>query len=380
MVVMSCGATVFADIVDDLKKEPNAMALITIDNENCTEIPALGELSVRITAPNTKIDIVIPVEKVEPEGELLGLWLGYPEDRISDAIMNELAEIQGKVDLGIYEEEPEKFLTEIDTLLSKFQIEVIGLPDNHYSVTSGAMVLTNDIFGQIVEMFKTMIKEEAGDFESFSALIDALLKEEGLTVDQLLAQMGPEEAAALKDLIENIDPLLAYITSTEYSGLLIAGAELACHCPAIDYFQIIHKYYERVNGKLKLLGTVCDGTYDADYQDYYIKGYVGDTIKGKDFANCWYDGRLFEYVGSYDAYALYDDYKWSDYKLDSFTVGDWQTDGLVLRYVVEGETETALDKAIAPDTGDRTSLGMYIVLLFTALGATGAVAGYHKKK
>ncbi len=41
MVVMSFTTTAFANIVDDLKKEPNAMALVTIDNEDCTEIANL---------------------------------------------------------------------------------------------------------------------------------------------------------------------------------------------------------------------------------------------------------------------------------------------------------------------------------------------------
>ena len=42
-------------------------------------------------------------------------------------------------------------------------------------------------------------------------------------------------------------------------------------------------------------------------------------------------------MGSYDSYVLYDNYKWSDYELDSFTLGDWQTDGLILRYVIDKE-------------------------------------------
>ena len=92
MVVMSFTTTAFANIVDDLKKEPNAMALVTIDNEDCTEIANLKDLSVRITAPGTNINIIIPVEEVKEDGETLGLWLGYPKDRISDAIMKELAE------------------------------------------------------------------------------------------------------------------------------------------------------------------------------------------------------------------------------------------------------------------------------------------------
>lgn len=380
MVVMSLTVSAFADIVDDLKKEPNAMALVTIDNEDCVEIPGLKDLSVRITAPDTNINITIPVEKVEEDGETLGLWLGYPKDRISDAIMNELAEVQGKIDFGTYEKDPEKFLTDIDNILSKFNVEIIGLPENHYSVVSSSIILTNDIFKQIVDMFKEMMKEEVGDFDSFSALIDRLLKEEGLTMDEFLAEMDSEDAAAVKNLIENLDPLLAYITSADFSGILIAGAELACECPSIEYFQIIHKYYEKVDGKLKLLATVYDGTYDEFYDENYLQGYAGDIIRAQDFVNCKYKGQLFQYMGSYDSYALYDDYKWSKYKMESFTLGDWETDGLVLRYVVDKETATPVDTTPAPDTGDRASLGMYIVLLFTALGATGAVAGYHRKK
>lgn len=383
MLVMSFATSAYADIVDDLKKEPNAMALVTIDNEDCVEIPNLKDLSVRITAPGTKIDITIPVEKVEAEGDTLGFWLGYPKDRISDAIMNELAEVQGKIDLGAYEKDPEKFMTDVDNILSKFNVEIIGLPENHYSVVSSSMILTNDIFRKVARMFKDLIKEEAGDFDSFADLIDVLLKENGVTLDELLEDLEPEEAAAVKDLLENMDPLLNYITSSEYSGLLIAGAQLACECPTIDYFQIIHKYYERTGGKLKLLATVYDGTYDEFYEAKYLQGYSGDVIKAKSFINCKYEGRLFQFLGSYDSYALYDGYQWSKYKLDSFTLGDWQTDGLVLRYVVDVNKKEAVSAEAtsqAPDTGDRASLGMYVLLLFIALGATGAIAGHRKKK
>ena len=303
--------------------------------------------------------------------------------------MKELAEVQGKIDLGTYEKDPEKFLTDVDNILSKFHVEIIGLPENHYSVVSSSIILTNDIFQQIVDMFKEIIKAEVGDFDSFTDLIDRLLKEQGYTMEEFLAELEPEDAAAVKNLIENLDPLLDYITSSEYSGLLIAGAELACECPSIDYFQIIHRYYERADGKLKLLGTVYEGSYDDYYEEKFLQGYAGDIINAKDFINCKYDGKLFEYMGSYDSYVLYDDYKWSDYKLDSFTLGDWETDGLVLRYVIDsGKTAASAESAAGdpdkgsalPDTGDRSSLGMYIVLLFTALGASGAIAGYHRKK
>ena len=208
MVVMSFTTTAFANIVDDLKKEPNAMALVTIDNEDCTEIANLKDLSVRITAPGTNINIIIPVEEVKEDGETLGLWLGYPKDRISDAIMKELAEVQGNIDLGTYEKDPEKFLTDIDNVLSKFHVEIIGLPENHYSVVSSSIILTNDIFQQIVDMFKELIKEEVGDFDSFASLIDVLLQDAGLTMDQFLAELEPEDAEAVKNLIENLDPLL----------------------------------------------------------------------------------------------------------------------------------------------------------------------------
>lgn len=390
-MVMSFTMTASANIVDDLKKEPNAMALVTIDNEDCTEISNLKDLSVRITAPGTNINITIPVEEVKEDGETLGLWLGYPKDRISDAIMKELAEVQGKIDLGTYEKDPEKFLTDVDNILSKFHVEIIGLPENHYSVVSSSIILTNDIFQQIVDMFKEIIKAEVGDFDSFTDLIDRLLKEQGYTMEEFLAELEPEDAAAVKNLIENLDPLLDYITSSEYSGLLIAGAELACECPSIDYFQIIHRYYERADGKLKLLGTVYEGSYDDYFDGKCLQGYSGDIIKAKNFVNCKYDGQLFEFMGSYDSYVLFDDYKWSDYELDSFTLGDWETDGLVLRYVIDSDKTAAAPGGIAgtgdsdkgdplPDTGDRSSLGMYIVLLFTALGASGAIAGYHRKK
>ncbi len=68
LVTMSFTASVFAlsteELLDEMKKSPNAMALVFIDNEECLELPNLKDLQVRVSAEGTGIDLRIPVEMV----------------------------------------------------------------------------------------------------------------------------------------------------------------------------------------------------------------------------------------------------------------------------------------------------------------------------
>ncbi len=420
LVTMSFTASVFAlsteELLDEMKKSPNAMALVFIDNEECLELPNLKDLQVRVSAEGTGIDLRIPVEKVEVEGEFLGMWLGVPKEKISDAIMKELGEIQGKIDLGAYEENPDDLLTEIDKLLSHFQVEVLGLPEGHYITQGTAVVITSEIYKQVIDMAIESAKELFGeDVTSFSQIIEKLLAENGLTLDDIfntadfteedwadLATLGitKEDIEAMKSLIQNIDPIVDYLTSEEFSGLLFAGAELSCSCPFSSDFQIIHRYYKKVDGKLKMVGTVFEGEYDPEWDDYYITGTSGDVIKASDYIQPVYKGKTYEYMGSYDSITRYKGFDWDDYKMDSFVLDDEDsfTDGLILRYVIDvggngaensgGENGSAGHGGdgtgngsgqTAPKTGDESPLGMYVLLMAAAAGALGCAAAYRRK-
>ena len=153
------------------------------------------------------------------------------------------------------------------------------------------------------------------------------------------------------------------------------------------YYSVEHRYYERVNGKLKLIGTVEEGE-EADA--YFLKGISGTIISAKDFKQPVYQGRTYKYLGSYDDAALYDDYKWQNYKLDSFELGDEDYFGLVLRYVYDKDGSAAAggaagasgegDEQSAPPTGDEAPLGIYVLVLAAACCATAVTATMRRKK
>ncbi len=397
LVLTALPQMVFADILDDIKNAPNAIALITVDNENCRELLGMEGLQLHVTSEGTDIDVVIPVEKVtEEDGTSLGLWLGTPSEKISDAVMQKLAEIQGELDLAGAEEDPEGFIAEIERLLTNFTITVEGLPEGHFISESGAVIVTHEILRQVLDMIMEAAKEEFGEVESFSALFKKILEEAGIDLDEMLdtstwteedweilAEMGmtPADIEAMKELIAQIDPLIAYLTSEEFSGILFAGAVLYCECPEWIYYSVEHRYYERVGGKLKLVATVQEG----EASDYYtLEGMEGEVIAAKNFKQPVYQGRTYTYLGSYDDAACYDDYQWQKYKLDSFVLGDEDYYGLVLRYVYEkdgsgaaGDSAGTDNGQAAPPTGDATPLGVYVLIL--AVSAEG-IAVLRKKR
>lgn len=406
-------APAFAGILDEMKTGNNAMAVVMVENPDCEKLPEIGDLTVRISSAEAGIDISVPVQKMSGTDDYLCMWLGVPEERISDEMMKKLAEIQGKIDL----QEIGDTLEDVEKLLNRFQVEVQGLPEGHYVSQGGALVITNEIYKQSIDIVRQALKEEGMEFNSFSELIEKMLADAGMTLDDLfdtsdmteedwadLADMGitKETMDQLKELVVNIDQVIDYLCSDEFTGVLIAGAYLTCDCPELSEFEIVHRYYEKVNGKMKLVGTVYEGEYDEVWGDYYIPAKSGDLVKASDYVNPVYKGKTYEYLGSYDSDVLLledwgESFKWSDYKMDSFVVDaddGMGTYGLVLRYVIDkgttggngnggnggngsGQTDPASGET-APKTGDDAPIGMYIALLITAIGAVGAAAAYRK--
>lgn len=379
VALTTLSVSAFAITADDLQNGPNSMAMITIENEDCLQIEKVQDLSVKISKEGTSIEI--PVKNVELDGELVNMWLGYGTERISNEIMAELVALQGPINMLAYKENPEKLAEDIGDVLEDWEVEILGLPEGHYTYSGGAIVLTQEIFQQIVELVKEIFGEEFGEFTTFKELIEKILADAELSLEDL----DPETRAELEDLINNIDPIIAYLTSAEFSGFLIYGAELACDCPFLYEYQIMHRYYQRVDGKLKLVGTVNEGEYDSEYEEYYLVGEEGDLIGAKDFLKRSYNGVSYEFVGSYDMDVLYKDQDESlkDYKLESFRLGDDWTEGLVLRYVIDEEPLADVEQQgngeKSPDTGDQSPITACIVLLVTAVLAAGAVAAYNKK-
>lgn len=394
LVMGSLSQTVFADFMDEVKQSSNTVVMVSVDNPSCLELENLKDLKVHLACEEAGLDITVPVEEFEFDGGSMGLWLGYPSEKISDAIMNKLAELQDKID---FEEDSGELpdmedagdiIYDVENLLTDVKITVEGLPEGHYVVDSSAVILTHEVFKEAVDLIMEAAKEELGEVNSFSELFDKLMKEFGLDLDEILdtskwteedwaefEEMGitAEDIENIKSLIKNIDPFIEYLTSEEFSGILIANAELTCDCPEVISYCVEHRYYERVNGKLKLVGTVDEGEED---EFYMLKGIEGTTISAKDFKQAVYKGRTYQYMGSYNDEVLYDDYKWKEYEQDSFVLGDDDCFGLVLRYVYDKDGSVSGDSAngststgngeTAPPTGDETPIGAWVLLLAAA--------------
>ena len=105
-----------------MKTGNNAMAVVMVANPDCEKLPEIGDLTVRISSAEAGIDISFPVQKMSGTDDYLCMWLGVPEERISDEMMKKLAEIQGKIDL----QEIGDTLEDVEKLLNRFQVEVQG--------------------------------------------------------------------------------------------------------------------------------------------------------------------------------------------------------------------------------------------------------------
>jgi len=392
------------DLLENAKTGPNAQAFVIFDNPYCVKLPEVKDLSVRVYKAGTDIDVSIPVTKLEQGGDTLSIWTGQVPQRVSDHIMKEMAGLQAKVDLGKYNEHPEKLVTDIDDIMNNFSVELVGLPADHFTYQGGAFVITNEIFKQAVQILKDAYIEQNGSFTSFSDIIQSTLKEMGVTVDDLTQDMSAEDAAKFKGTIENIDSLIDYMSSDAFTGVMVAGAQVGCSDPYYAKYQVQQRYYKYVNGKLKYVGSKYAGKYDKDFGGYCFLGKVGDRIKASDYIDETYKGKTYSYLGSYDSDVVYDGSNWSNYKLTSFKVGS-NTSGLVLRYVTgtpgtsaangtssNGGNGTAVSTGqnsaensgsyagSAPNTGDDSPLGLYVGILVAALVVTGGIAAYRKKK
>ena len=226
LVIVSLCQTAFADFMDDVKKSPNAAVMVSVENEDCLELENLKDLKVRIACLEAGLDISVPVEEVQMDGETMGLWLGFPSEKISDAIMNKLAEMQGELDLGQLEkdsklempnmEDAGDVIDEVENLLTEVKITVEGLPENHYVVGSSAVILTHEICKQAINLIMEAAKEDIGEVSSFSELFDKLMEQFGLDLDQLLdtAAWTEEDWEALEEMgitpadIENMKNLI----------------------------------------------------------------------------------------------------------------------------------------------------------------------------
>ena len=402
MVFLSFGSSIYAGIAEDFDKQPNAVVSVYLSNPDCEKIKEaemLNRLYVQIFSEQDNFSVTVPVEKVVEDGEFFGIWMNLPEMRLDKELMRQMSEIQDRIELGNYTENPEDFFTDMMEILSCFKVRVTGLPEGHFTEEGACFIMTSKLFRTIMEMVKDIFAEMIADVDSYAEMLDLILEDMGTDLEEVLneldslsdedlqdMEMTREDIEMIKSWLLNIDEVIAYLSGDEFTGLLSADIMLDCDCPYIESYQISHRYYEKRGGKLKLVGIVHEGEYNEDYEGYYLTGKSGDIIKASDFINTSYKGKDYRFIGSYDDMALYDDFKWSEYETDSFVLGgddENYVSSMVLRYVIDTDKPASGNTAApgsdkpgsgsahfspaenaesAPATGDDTPLALYLLL------------------
>jgi len=376
--------------VDTIKNAPNAVAVMRLTNTSCKYIDDLSDMSVVVTKPGTNVNIKVPVGKVTINTGNMVLMLGDSKDKLEDSVLQQLADLQGKVDLGEYgtDTQDEQIIEEIDTLLNNYKVSLSGKHADHYIINngqSGAIIMTNDIFKQIVEIVKAYYKDQTGkDFTSFKDLFDQMFTDNGISVSSL----DSSTKNALTNLENNIDPIVEYLQSSDYKGTLIAGVTATCDCPAQSEYRIVQQYYKLVNGKLVFVAGRDDAApankSSSSDEVYTYSDVVGTRVTAAEYRNITYKHTQYSYVGSYDLDSVLTDGSasthmkklsdWNQYKKSSFTLkktdsSDWTagTPGLVLCYVIE-------ENDPSPNTGDccGDDLIMYMTITIASVTLLGA--------
>lgn len=374
LIFLSFGSSIYAGIADDFDKQPNAMIAVYLSNTDCEKIKETPDrLQVQISSDQDNFSVTVPVEKVTEEGEFYGLWLNLPETRLDKELMRQMSEIQDRIELGDYTENPEDFFTDIMEISGCFNVHVTGLPEGHFTEEGACFVLTSKLVRTIMEMVKDIFSEMIAAVDSYAEMLELILEAMGTDLEEVLKEldslsdedlqdmeMTREDIEMIKSWLLNIDEVIAYLSGDEFTGILSADIMLDCNCPYIESYQISHRYYEKRGGKLKLAGTIYEGEYDEYLEEYFLTGKSGDIIRASDFINTSYKGKDYRFIGSYDDMVLYDDFKWSEYETDSFVLGgddENYVSGLVLRYVIDTDADKPVSGNTAAPGGNKPGSG-----------------------
>lgn len=269
-----------------------------------------------------------------------------PEETAGDAEPGE----PGAEDLT--PEELAEAVEDIYDLLSGYSFTLQGENADHYTISGedrSGFLLTHDIFELAVATIAWLYEDELGEeVDSFAELLQPMLDEMG-------DDLSEEERAAFEKLIENIDPLMEFLCSTDFGGILIVDLWLDCGCAESTLFRIEHQYYRKNGDKLEFVGSVDefydesedvwlddedweedgDGYAEEDEEEYedwededwedddepwpeddsedgeederfgpvgYGEAMTGDTVYAKDYIRPEYNGETYEYTGSYELY------------------------------------------------------------------------------
>lgn len=386
-------ATAQAGVLEDIKEMPNTYANVALENWDCVkadELIAAEDLRVVIDAEVLDEPISIPVKAEMEDGEFTGLWYGEGTERLEDELMRKLAELQGDIDLELEEgidavtgkftsvslveprnekstfslSDARKIISNVKATFGSFTVTVEGELGEHYGETADVFIITADVVKEIVEYVYEMFEEILGkEINSFSEIIeemDRVMQEEfGMSLDDMLEDMElpAEELAMIRDAMENIDAIVDYFQSEEFSGILMSNVVLTCDCPVKEYYSITHQYFERTENGLKFIGEDYDFGPEEDSWGYV--GNAGDTVYAKDYIDEEYEGDAYDYVGSYsedyywevDAYTLKSFDEIEKYKADSLVLGGDNTE-MILVYVNDVETSDDIEMGATDDTDD----------------------------
>ena len=183
-----------------------------------------------------------------------------------------------------------------------------------------------------------------------------------------------EEIAEVMAVITELEDFVSYIRSDEYPGMVFASLTLDCACeyPGFDYeaepvYEIYHAYYEKdANGDYVLVDFVNGGTYEDSWGDMVCLGEWGMTVDGFENRVTKYNGKKYDYVGSYDSTIewYYEDIfekgektlpdeEWAEFELENYVLEeDSEYYGLVLRYELNEDADTDTDEPASTDKDD----------------------------
>ena len=448
LLCSSMAVTSFAETSDEkpLKDQiPEAVVLVQVNNAECKMVEKMTDLTVDIKLKDGRDVINVPVERVEAEdGETLALWLGYSYSEIDAQIKADMAEFQKDYHLGSAED----FMTNILSIMlgledmskdllaifANYEIVINGIPedaDHKFTIETNTILITStivtELFGiatELVGQILELSKEEVAQIKNFSDLVDVLnsylakeeLLKDGQDIYDLLLETAETDEITKEELqnaVAEMDEVLAYMQSEDYTGTVFAGVYLECDCPFTVSFDIIHQYFKEVDGKMTLAGTVSYGNidmseslgsewFDYDFEKYSYEGLSGDVIKAADYIQPNFAGETYEYVGSYDDWTIIypdsnwyftdeedfdtldglyacDDW-WTEYKFDEFVLADEDLNapsGLVLRYELL-EDDIAADNIV--ETGDDSNMTPYYLIMGMAVAVMLAAFVFRRKQ
>lgn len=202
MIFLSFSSS-YAGIAEDFDKQPNAVVSVYLLNSDCEKIKeaeTLNRLHVQIFPEQDNFSVTVPVEKVVEDGEFFGLWMNLPEMRLDKELMRQMSEIQDRIELGNYTENPEDFFTDMMEIFSCFKVRVTGLPEGHFTEEGTCYIMTSKLFRTIMEMVKDIFSEAIGQADSYAEMLDLILKAMGTDLEEVLKELDSLSDEDLQDM------------------------------------------------------------------------------------------------------------------------------------------------------------------------------------